>query len=494
MRLENLLSPRDLINVERELCSRTLSAFIKRAWPVVEPSAPYVHGWHIDAISDHLMAVTEGEIIRLFIAVPPGCMKSLTVGCFWPAWEWGPGGRPTYRYLATSHSANLAIRDNVRTRRLVQSKWYQKLWGNTVTLSSEQNAKTKFENTKTGFREAMAFTGLTGSRGDRVLMDDVLSVDDAISDAKRNNVKTTFLEALPTRLNNPEKSAIVVIQQRLHEEDIIGVCIAKELGYEALVLPMEFEAKHRCVTSIGFKDPRKKEGELLFPERFPRHVVERDKKVLGPVATASQFQQRPMPKGGGMFKRQWFEVIDAAPANVNWVRGWDLAATEGDKRNAHSGPAYTAGALLGMDEEGTVYIGNMVRGQLSAGKVEELIKQTAELDGLNTVIDLPQDPGQAGKSQVRYLVKMLAGYTVVYGLESGSKELRASPLASQAEIGNVKIVRGVWNSDFFDELAMFPMGKYKDQVDAASRAFARLTRPETNSLFSGPVVLAKGGQ
>ena len=481
------LTGNDLQAVERELCQRSLSEFIKRAWHVIEPAQPYIHGWHIDAIAEHLEAVTAKQLNRLSIAVPPGCMKSLMVGVFWPAWEWGPRELSSYRYLGTSHRADLAVRDNMRARRLIQSDWYQQLWP--IELIGDQNAKTKYENTKTGFREAMAFTGLTGSRGDRIIMDDVMSVDDAKSDAKSLAIITTFLEAVPTRVNNPETSAIVNIQQRLKLSDTIGISITKELGYELFVLPMEFERENRCITSIGFKDPRKKESELLFPERFPRAVVERDKKVLGSFATASQFQQRPVPREGGMFHRDWFEVVDAAPANIEWVRGWDLAATESKQGQE---PAFTAGVKVGVDLDGIYYIQHVAKGQLSAGKVERLIKNTASQDGKTVTIDLPQDPGQAGKAQVRYFVKQLAGYVVKYGLESGSKELRADPLASQAEAGNVKIVRGAWNEAFLAEAELFPNGKFKDQIDATSRAFTRLVRPAVNDEFGGPITISGG--
>lgn len=481
------LTHEDFIAVEKEACSRSLSTFIKRAWHVLEPNQPYIHGWHIDATSEHLEAVTRNEIIRLAIAMPPGCMKSLLVGVFWPAWEWGPKNLPSYRYLGTSHSAPLAIRDNLRAKRLIQSEWYQLRWGDTVILTSDQNEKIKYENTATGFRQAMAFTGLTGSRGDRVLMDDVLSVDDASSDAVRLSTNTTFLEAVPTRLNNPEFSAIINIQQRLHPEDTIGIAIAKELGYDYLVLPMEFEKGTRCSTSIGFVDPREKEDELLFPERFPRHVVERDKKALGKFATASQMQQRPVPRGGGMFHRDWFEIVNDAPATVKWVRGWDLAATEAKQGQR---VAFTAGVKLGVDIDGTFYIGHCIRGQWSPQKVESTIKRAAKDDGVNVIVDLPQDPGQAGKFQVRYLITKLAGYEVKFGLESGSKELRAGPLASQAEAGNVKIVRGSWNDDFLSEIEVFPASTYKDQVDAATRAFARCIVPVVNNDFSAPIIVS----
>ena len=478
----------DWLNIEREACSRSLATYIRRAWAVVEPAMAYIHGWHIDAMAEHLEAVSAGEITRLYIAVPPGCMKSLTVDVFWPTWEWGPGNKPHLRYLATSHSERLALRDNVKARRLIDSPWYTELWGDSVKLTSDQNEKRKFENTATGFREAMPFKSLTGSRGDRVLIDDPLSVDDALSEPLREAVNNTFLEAIPTRVNDPVRSAIVVIQQRLHMRDIIGIIESKELGYESLILPMEYEKGRILVSSIGFKDPRKEEGELLFPERFPRTVIDRDKKILGAVAVACQFQQRPMPREGGMFKRDWFEIVPYAPLDIEWVRGWDLAATEA---SAKSNPPYTAGVKIGRCRStGVFYIGHATRGQLSAAKVEELIANVAALDGKQTIIDLPQDPGQAGKSQIRYLVSQLAGYTVKFNAESGSKEQRAAPLASQAEAGNVKIVAGAWNEDYLAEAILFPNGTFKDQIDASSRAFARLIPVESDDDdVSAPVIV-----
>ncbi|WMT90138.1 phage terminase large subunit [Pelagibacterium sp. H642] len=454
----------------------SLSSFTKAAWHVLEPGQPYKHGWHIDAISEHLEAITAGEITRLLINVPPGTMKSLSVGVMWPAWEWGPKGRPHTRYLGTSHSHPLAIRDNLKMRRLVASDWYQERWGGSVRLMHDQNAKLKFENDATGFREAMAFTSLTGSRGDRVLIDDPLSVDAASSDTQREAVNETFREAVPTRLNNPDRSAIVVVMQRLHENDVSGLILSKDFGYEHLMLPMEFEPERKCYTSIGFEDPRTEDGELLFPARFPREVVERDKKVMGSYATAGQFQQRPAPREGGMFKRAWFRFVRAVPTGTSFVRGWDLAASIED------GSAYTAGVKMGRCPDKRYIITNAVRDRLSAGGVESLIVNTATSDGFDCRISLPQDPGQAGKAQAGYFVRQLAGYAVRATPESGDKATRAAPLSAQAEAGNVDILitgdpaADAWIEPFLDELCVFPNGKYKDQTDAATRAFDELAQ------------------
>ncbi len=149
---------------------------------------------------------------------------------------------------------------------------------------------------------------ITGARGDRVIIDDPHSVDGANSDAMRESTVQWFREAVPTRLNNPDRSAIVVVMQRLHEADVSGELLDKQLGYDHIMLPMEYDPRRAAPTLLGYEDPREEENELLFPERFPFEVVERDKKIMGPYATAGQFQQEPTPRGGGVIKPDWWET------------------------------------------------------------------------------------------------------------------------------------------------------------------------------------------
>jgi len=169
-----------------------------------------------------------------------------------------------------------------------------------------------------------------------------------------------------------------------------------------------------------------------------------------------------------MFKRAWFPVVEAAPANCRWVRGWDLAAT------ASAQAAWTAGVKIGRADDGRFYIGHVTRIQGGAADVERLLVNTATQDGRDVKGSIPQDPGQAGKAQAQYLIRQLAGFAYTASPETGDKETRALPLAAQSEAGNVLIVNGDWNRDFLDELESFPMGKFKDQVDAATRAFDML--------------------
>jgi len=453
------------VELDRAIARKSFAGFVRGAWHILEPAAELKWGWALDAICAHLEAVSRGEIKRLLMNVPPGCMKSLLTGVFWPAWEWGPLGRPETRYLGTAHKDPLAIRDNLKCRRLIQSQWYQERWP--IKLTGDQNAKSKFENDKTGFRESMAFGSMTGSRGDRVILDDPLSVDSANSEADLKAAELTFTEALPTRVNNAD-SAIVVIMQRLHAKDTSGIILEKKLGYVHLMLPMRFEAERRCSTVIGFTDPRKTDGDLLFPERFPESEVVSLERTLGSYATAGQLQQRPAAREGAMFKRRWFNIVKAIPHGTKFVRGWDFAGTPG-------GGDWSVGVKIGRTQEGRFIVVGVEREQVSSAGLEQLLKSTAQRDGVLCPIDFPQDPGQAGKAQAEYLTKKLAGFVVSSSPETGDKETRASPFAAQAEAGNVDILEGDWNEAYLDEVCTFPSGKFKDQVDASSRAFNKLT-------------------
>jgi len=441
----------------------------------------YIHGWHIDFICAHLQAITFGKFLamgwdnRLLVNIPPSFMKSLIVSVFWPAWEWGPCGMPHLQYIATSHRDDFCIRDARRMRTLVQSEWFQKHW----PISFVKDGEKLFENDRGGKREAIPFGSLMGGKCDRLLIDDPHSVDSAESDADRDRATMRFRESATTRLNDPIKSAIVVIMQRLHEKDIAGIIIALKLRYIRIRLPMRFEADNPCETPLG-RDQRLQEGELLFPERFPLEVVDRDEKAMTAYAVASQHQQRPGPRGGLTFKRHWFKIVKAAPV-CRWIRGWDLAGSE--EKTA----AFSAGVLLGFcQQERRYYVGGVARARTA--NVETMIKNIASQDGKGVEIDIPQDPGQAGKIQARSLAAALSGYRVSTSPESGDKVQRAQPVADQAEVGNFCVVDGEWTEAFLDELTKFPTGQFKDQVDALSRAFGRFVQTP-GAVIMAPIVV-----
>lgn len=463
--------------------------FARLVWHVLEPGRTFTPGWAISAICEHLEAVSAGQIRRLLINVPPGCMKSLATSVLWPAWEWGPRNHPELRYVCASYSEALTVRDNRRCRSLITSAPYQARWGSRFRLSPDQAAKIRFDTDRTGFKIATSVTGMgTGERGDRFIVDDPHNVREGESEARREAALQWFTEVVPTRIVDPDRSAIVVIMQRVHERDVSGLIVAKELGYDHLCLPMEHEPDRTCRTRIGFADPRTAPGELLWPERFTREYLERDLKPAlsawgGSYAVAGQLQQRPVPRGGGMFRRDDFHLVDP-PTDVagwSWCRGWDLAAT----RDGHG--AYTVGVKLARTPAGRIVVADVRRIRGSPGEVRKLILDTARSDGHGVQQSIPQDPGQAGVVQREDLAVLLQGYDVHFSPETGSKEDRARPLAAQAEAGMLDVVRAPWNDALVAEACSFPMGEHKDQVDAASRAFARVAERRAGLLSTSPV-------
>src|SRR5262245_24549058 len=239
-----LLKRPGLLNeIDREFASRSLCEFVRQAWIVVEPATPFVTGWHIDAVIEHLEAVSKGQIRSLLINIPPRHMKSLLVSVFWPAWEWIRW--PERRWLYSSYAATLSIRDSVKCRRLIESPWYQQNWGNVFALTSDQNTKGRFDNDRSGYRLSTSVGGAaTGEGGDRIVCDDPHNVQEAESDSIRKATLDWWDVVMSTRVNDPKTSAKVVVMQRCHQQDLAGHLI-EQGGWEHLVLPAEYEGPTR---------------------------------------------------------------------------------------------------------------------------------------------------------------------------------------------------------------------------------------------------------
>lgn len=348
----------------------SLLDFCEYVWPVVEPAIPFIKGWVIEAVAEHLQAVTDGYIRRLLINVPPGFTKSLMTDVFWPAWEWGPKNRPWLRYMCAAYSNHLTERDNMRCRNVVISDRYKRLWGERFKISNEQFTKIKFANDQTGWKLATSVSGIgTGERADRVIIDDPNNPKDMESEVVRDTVNMWFTEIIPDRLNNQAESSIVVIQQRTHEDDVSGTAIAREMGYVHLCVPMYYEPatqvngftldddkvviksfvgaedveefRNRTVGAEGkaeifWEDPRHEEGELAWPERFSLKTCEELRRDKGPYAWSGQYQQNPEPRGGSIIKRDFWQLWDKSvfPPLEFIIASLDTAYTEKEENDA----------------------------------------------------------------------------------------------------------------------------------------------------------------
>lgn len=478
-----------LLDLQTEQARRRFYEFVRQGWHVLEPNAPFVDGIHVHAICEHLHAVTEGRISNLLINVPPGHAKSLLGAVFWPAWVWID--RPHVRFLFASYSGKLSERDSVRCRRLIESEWYQRRWGNRYQLACDQNQKSRFENDHTGYRIATSVGGTaTGERADIVVVDDPHSVDQAESDTERRTAVEWFGSTMCTRLNDLATGHKVVIQQRLHENDVTGDLLAKG-GFELLCLPAEFEPERRCTTSIGWTDPRSEPGELLWPEKIARAQLDALKVWLGSYRYAGQYQQRPSPADGGIFKRAWFRFwrpahMDLSPVSVRWpdgsvvalpavpipaefdtmIQSWDM--TFKDKATSD----YVVGQLWGARGAHRFLI-DQERARLDMPATKEAVRSLSARWPKATV-KLIEDKAN-GPAVIQELGHEIEGLIAV--TPEGGKIGRAHAVSPIVESGNVYLPHPAiagWVNGFLEETTVFPNGRHDDQVDAMTQALNRL--------------------
>jgi len=487
----------------------SLREFVPQAWPLFD-KAPFKSNWHLDVVCEHLQAVADGEIKRLIINVPPRTAKSSVVSVAWPAWSWLR--RPELQWLCASYAERLSTRDSVKCRRLIQSRGGRREGGTLIErvgyrglmmllgadwkLTGDQNVKTRFENTQTGYRLATSVGGTaTGEGGDVILIDDPHKADEVESEIQRENVTDWMDGTMSTRLNDPETGAVVVIMQRLHEVDLTGHLL-EQGDYTHVCLPMRYEPSHPFVWP---KDRRTEPGELLWPGHFPERAVARLEKQLGSYRAAGQLQQRPAPAEGGILKTAWWRFYppewlaqfspEAMGGNTQWPgprldrvwASWDTAL------KAKSENDYTVGQLWGQAGP-DCYLLRQVRGRWG---LDEIITQALELNRWGT----ERLPGLTGRI---YIENTANGPEVIAALRKkvpgvipvkadADKLTRAHAVTPKLEAGNVwvpgdRIVtedgKGArpgpstpsWAQELIAECASFPKGAHDDQVDALSQA------------------------
>lgn len=297
----------DLIKNQRQKrnAERNLVDFIRLFWGVVEPGRQFVGNWHIDLIAEHLEAVSDGDIKDLLVNIPPGCAKSLIISVFFPSWEWVKDG--TARFLGASYGEELAVRDSTKCRDIVMSEDYQKFWPH-IRPKSGQDQKLKYTLETGGWRLATSVGGrATGEHPTFKLVDDPHSALQALSDAERGRANTWFTETLSSR-GAALDAATIVVMQRLHQDDTSGVILEQLGGYTHLCLPMRYDPMHPHVSK---DDPRKKKGQLLWPEMFTEDKVVLLERRLGEYGASGQLQQLPSPPGGGILKTEHLQMWPA---------------------------------------------------------------------------------------------------------------------------------------------------------------------------------------
>lgn len=486
-RLEEIRADRERqgeLEEKRGYLESSLSAFIQDGWKYIDPS-PYLHNWHIDVMCEHLEAVTSGEIRRLAITVPPRHMKSLAVSVAWPAWTWARQARsplsgPQVRFLSTSYAQVLSTRDSRKSRLLMTSPWYQEMWGDRFNFTGDQNAKQRYENDQGGYRIAAAVRGqLTGDGGDIVTVDDALNATEAASDTERQNMLEWWDEAMSTRLNDPKTGAYVLVMQRLHEKDLIGHVMDQESDWVHICLPARYEPDHPHVFA---GDPRKIDGELLWPERVGDEQMKELEAKLGAFGTAGQLQQRPTPRGGGMFRPEWIQYYETMPP-VRTMNIYILVDPANEKKKDSD---WTAIFVIGVGQDGNYYVLDMVRDRLSlAERIKTLIKlhRVWRTRGGNILgvgyerygiqADIEAIKMQMGREGYSFTITELGGRL--------SKVDRVARLEPLFYAGKIRLPYALYYTQYDSvtvdlinylverEYKNFPVSEYKDCLDALSR-------------------------
>jgi predicted phage terminase large subunit-like protein len=433
------------------------------AWlPVVTPW--WTWDWsYLRLIQAKLDQVTAGSVRKLMLFMPPRHGKSELTTVRYPVWRLERD--PAMRVIVGAYNQTLADKFSRKSRRIALQRF---------SLSQERTAVEDWETTRGGGLRAVGVGGgITGQGGDLIIIDDpVKSREEANSPAYRERVWDWYTQDLYTRLE--PGGSIILIMTRWHEDDLAGRILASEDGpnWEILSLPALAEPGDPLGRALG---------EALCPSRFTAEDLAKIRTVLGTWAFTALYQQRPLPEGGGLFKREWFKIVDAAPANAKRVRYWDKAGTAGDGD-------FSAGVKMAAAPDGQFYVEDVLRGQWSSLKRNRVMRQTAELDGKEVVVWVEQEPGSGGKESAEASIINLVGFNIHAETVTGNKSVRAGPLAAQAEADNVKLVRGAWNAPYLDELCVFPNGNNDDQVDGSSGAFNKLALTSPRVAAAKPTV------
>jgi len=452
--------------------------FIYASWPEVERATPMVSGWHIDAIAEHLQALYDGTIKKLAISVPPRHMKSTMVSVMFPAWVWIQ--QPGSRFLTASYRDGLAVRDALRSRELMETTWYKSYFGKIFQFSTKQDTKSYYKNNYGGYRMTTSVQGgATGEGGNYVGVDDPHNITDATSNAERMRVLNWWDMIMASRLNDQTEGRMFIIGQRVHENDLIGHVILTKQGYEYLRLPAEYEAAKKTYTSIGWEDPRKEEGEVLWAAKF-------DKKVLAALKTVlqqgyyAQYQQSPARTGGNILKDNMFRRYSRDGDGLSLYDGGeggvptlvdlkrcrifitsDLAISK--KQTAD----FTVFAAWAITHKTDVILLDIIRGHFDGPESEQALHRLADqyrrkLSGI-IIEDVAYQKDFLQRIQY-------AGYPVISYKPTSDKIARANDIAIYFNNGQFYFpnTQAAWLVEYERELLDFPVAPNDDQMDATS--------------------------
>jgi predicted phage terminase large subunit-like protein len=466
----------------RKRAKSSLYAFVRIFWRVVVQQGEFQDNWHIQAICEHLQALAEGRLAnnRLMIFLPPRHAKSIIVNVFLPAWDWT--NNPSRRFVSASAKADLSDRDALKARQLIESEFYQRLFGS-VVKQGDKWGEAYYANTKGGSRRAITTSGGTGQDADFLLCDDPLEAQNARSQTYRDSSFYWYDSTFTTRGTKAENTPLVLVHQRLHEDDIAGRILANEAYskyYDVLCFPALYESNHPVQTksSLGFTDPRTQNGELLWAERFGDVWAEQEK-AKGARHFNSQLQQRPSVADGEIFKGYMFPKVDISINAI--VNGCDEMVFSVDATFSDSELADCVAIGVFARYKGEWYCINGVNEKMDFLKTLKTIKDMMLIYQPHTLLIEKKANGDA----VIRVLRDQGIQNVVAITPKESKEARAEASVVYLTQGNIKFLNNAFTDALIDQAIAFPNRKDDDMVDALTQFInAKLNKRQSGSNVS----------
>lgn len=494
----------------RELAEKSLHEFIKQAWPVIEgPAAIFSDGWHIGALCEHLEAVYRGEIENLLVNVPPRSCKTNLISVAFCPWIWTM--EPIYRFLYAAYGEDIAIDASLSSRKLIMSDWYQQRWGDKYNLIREQNNKKKFVNSHTGHRTCMGVRGqVTGRGGSINILDDPNNAKDGESEVTRDSTNKWFGSTWGSRQNDLKTGRLILVQQRIHSEDLSGYIMKNhddDGSWVKLILPMEYEENRKCRTislpstnGKVWEDPRKKEGEIIWPQAWGQKELKKIKGFLGHAyVIAGQLQQRPAPAEGGYIKRHWFPQwsYKQLPRLEMVIQSWDTGYKKEDMRKKNKNqPCYsvctTFGVFKDKEDLDNLILLNMWRDRVEYPELREVAYKCYQDWRYNAVTTIKPDGSHvpdmvliedkaSGQSLIQDFRRKGILATAFDPARYGDKDRRVHMTTPMMKEGLVHLpinqdTGKMWGYAklFLDECCLYPNGSSRDIVDTLTQALIKV--------------------
>lgn len=455
---------------------KDLNAFIQKTFVTLHPGTTFAPNWHIEAMAHVLVACMQGDIKRLIITLPPRSLKSITTSVAFPAWLLGHN--PSQTIIGISYAQDLAEKHSMDCRRILESPWYFQTFP-TTRISPSKNTASEFVTTHNGGRLATSVGGsLTGRGADFIIIDDFHKADEGLSSNKRTTAIEWYNSTVPSRLNDKQNGVIIVVQQRLHEEDLAGVLL-EQGGWTHLNLPAIAEESSKIYLSND-KFHFRKEGDVLHPEREPKAVLDEIKATIGSIIFAAQYQQRPTPIGGGVIKWPWFKGFDELYKRSSdmFVQSWDTACT------VNKNSSYSV-CTTWLVKPGECYLIGLFRERLEYPDLKRAVEQLYA-DRKPDLIIIEQVPSSYALIQSLQAERRLPVRGYIPEVDKITRMIGETPTI---EAGKVFLHnRAPYLKALKHEIVNFPAGKHDDQVDSISqflywfRVFSRFYTPTQSTI------------